>query len=729
MVSSVTREAFPPRAQKVLANAARQQGFRSRYWFTLGQMRRTLGGRLKPNSAPTSIALQIESVVPFAALPDDVQSEILDLHPPHFERGIGILTHRFKWNVCLSQRMLKCLDGHNMVSSSSGSFSSTPMMPHPHDDGGGVVAAARGMFVDTSFLPSLLKSRANMKLRTSSNMGGKEEEKAEGGSLSVTQCIQDGAIDVRAASTVQLFNADQLEDPFVGGVPAGMVIDAATGRRLPQPASHILLAVQILRGYTSPYWISESQAIRLDLKWKKSSSSRRLRGEGAATSKKGSLPNEVQGVRVDAVAAATMSGRVVRLGDLASAAPELHKELKDTLDSTMNERKFLDASSSSFFTSSPSTLLFTVMGWEKIRSVRLIRILKRLADADDETYLREFSLNPTESAATTQCYVNVDDVAVVLAHRRWELDSMLTAHFAPIESVDAADPIKEVGDDEHKRQRPYFLDLGIATRCHFYNIECFEKPHLITPVFRPIAVVNGRQLCRRAEAQLRNVALNRKFTSPLWLTEGQAKSLGLGILPAEKGRGAHIHSDSAARRGILTGAVTFYHISDVDDAKRVLDVHPTDLSSRRHKVLDGKWRPLHGQSIREALDSRLHSGDGVSALEATENGVNFTNAPLWLSENEIVMSGLSLKPTAIPLRVSRGGNGEVSVVEANSLPDAGGEDVRSDQPHPDDATTEAPSTFHCRAVLYNSQQTTDPVRAIGLAPLCTRPQLMQLSSL
>ncbi|KPI90130.1 hypothetical protein ABL78_0775 [Leptomonas seymouri] len=562
MLATVTNAPFSKQCQATLREAARRHHYTSRYWVTQPQSSRSCNAVVLPGQKPAVIYLHVEKVIPLTSLSKKDQKRILDEHPPFFGSGVGILSERQKWKAVTAERLIRLLNA---------------------------AEEERALFIDLNMVTELELSY---------------DKKA--------------VIDVRPASSVYVYNAQQLDDPYKGEPQKGVALNATTGKRFGQPAHDILLGVGILRGYTSPMWVGESQMKYLNLELKRHAYHQ-------------------------AVAVPDMTGMIVSLSYLPPAAQaQLLQELKKTRPDAFGHDTFF---------------IYGVNGWEAMRSRMLV---KYMAAMNDPQYPFHF--------------VNLQFLRVQKPEfARWVNRALL--HKFPVGAsllTKAIDEKTTVELQESRialqgRRRKYFF-ADDATLRRYYNAACMKTPHLMMPSVRPIAIFNGKLIGPRDESLLRAFALKHKLSSPIWLTEGAAARLGIGIAPSHKSHFVTIGAAAAETNPEEEIAEGFYNIGDFANSEEILSLFPKS-SKKVHFMLDTKWRPVLGKQRQDFLNS-LKRGE-----------------PLWVSVNECLMSGFEPKPGATLLSFPSGRKRGTSGTR-----------------------------------LYNSQFTTDPVRAIGLSSVYTRPQ-------
>lgn len=695
MESSVTKDPFPPAAQVILNNIAHERGYKSPYWFTLAQCRRSLGAKLRPHETPTFITLAVQSVIPFASLPKDVQERIADQHPAYFAGGVGILSHRYKWNAVLAKRLVQQLN--------------------PED-------APRAFYVDVEFAQETLK---------------------------ITPAAKD-VIDIRAQSSVWLYNGDQLKDPFKAAPAQGVALNALTGRRIGQPGHDILLAAGILRGYTSPYWVAEAQIPKL---------SAVLTTAGVASG----------------VAVPTLTGTVVPLAAVTDDAlrEQLRLELfgafhlwgknldgdvplrlLELVQECRRSESTSTASSTSSLPSSPPSsslvaeprspitrtassnvkelegivkkclerhptwLLFGANGWEATRSEVLVRAMFRLCHVfEAATAVNSTSTVGFSNAIDKFAYVNLEEIALRYPEHEATIHAILGCTATAGVHVDGA------ADDSRRGTKtvpppsppqtpaatvPSF-HLEVVTRRTYYNAAAFEMPHYIAPLTRPIAIVDGKLAGRKAESALRHHALLRQFSSPVWVTRRGAKLLGVTIDPKATGFSLPTNGEGVGSNG-------FYNIDDVTDRAALLNLYPVDArylrpGSLRHMMLfNGSWKPVFGVKRKKLLTSY---GRKTS---------------LWVSTSEVIMGGLSIKPGARqPYNAMASSTTSRSKAAATSAKQEAQSEASNGQvegeDEADDGATADDDEWGSKRLIFNSEETSDPVRVVGLTAYYARPQV------
>jgi hypothetical protein len=562
MLATVTNVPFSRRCQTVLRYVAKRHHYTSRYWVTQPQSSRSCNAVVLPGQKPAVIYLHVEKVIPLTSLSKKDQKRILDEHPPFFGSGVGILSERQKWKAVTAERLIRLLNASD---------------------------EERALFIDLKIADEL-EIAYNKK----------------------------DVIDVRPASSVYVFNAQQLDDPYKGEPQKGVALNATTGKRFGQPAHDILLGVGILRGYISPMWIGESQMKYLNVELK---------------------PHAYR----EAVAVPDMTGMIVSLSFLPpNAQAELLRELKKTQTDAFGHDIFF---------------IYGVNGWEAMRSRMLV---KYMAAMNDPVYPFHFVnlkflrvQKPKYASWVTRVTKGKSPIGVSLLTR-------------PINEKATVEQQESRIAVQGKRTKFFFADD--ATLRRYYNAACMKTPHLMMPSVRPIAIFNGKLIGPRDESLLRAFALKHKLSSPIWLTESAAARLGIGIAPSHKSHFVTIGAAAAETNPEEEVADGFYNIGDFANPSEILSLFPK-ASKKVHFMLDTKWRPVLGKQRQGFLNSLKR------------------DVPLWVSVNECLMSGFEPKPGA-------------ALVSFPSVRKRESSGTR----------------------LYNSQYTTDPVRAIGLSSVYTRPQ-------
>ncbi|KAH9578825.1 hypothetical protein LSM04_005572 [Trypanosoma melophagium] len=539
LLSSVTNAPFSASCQSILRAVSKERHYVNRYWVTLPQSRRTCNAVVLPGELPTTIHLNVERVVPFSVLPENVQKRIMDEHPPFFGSGVGILSTRMKWKTVTAERLLRILNEKD---------------------------EERALYIDVSIM-----SEIGVKL------GAKD------------------TIDIRKQSSISVYSAEQLDDPYKGEPQKGVALNAVTGKRLGQPAHDILLAVGIMRGYISPMWIPEKQIKHLNVELRKNSED-------------------------EGVLAPNMTGLIVSLSQLPKDAhDELLKELYETHPDAFGYDLYY---------------LYNVNGWEVMRS-RVI--VKHMAAIGDTVYpyhfvnVRDLGLQkPKYAVFARQCERKLKPLKTKKSKANSregdeinefskDMDDLVIRKFSPPRGFKG---IKGgVG-------AAFFAED--ATLRRYYNAVCLKQPHLAVPAVRSVAILNGKLIGRRDEAKLRAFALKHKLSSPIWVTPIGARRMGVGI---EK---KHLNKFVMIGAGAVDNDVgdesmnEFYNLDDFTNPDEVLSIFPKKSKSV-HFMLDSKWRPVMGKQRQDFLTSLKRS------------------TPLWVSVNECLMSGFETKPGSLPL--------------------------------------------------------------------------------
>ncbi|CAD2216077.1 hypothetical protein AGDE_06840 [Angomonas deanei] len=354
-----------------------------------------------------------------------------------------------------------------------------------------------------------------------------------------------------------------------------------------QPAHDILLAVGILRGYTSPMWIMELQLKYLNAELRR-------------------------GAEKLAVAAPDMSGLIVSLSALPTPCiKELLSELKNTRRGGLGQDVYY---------------LYSVNGWEVMRSRVLVKNMMAL---EDQKYPFHF--------------VNANDLQLQKPRYAAYVRKYILRNHKPIgenllkQESDAEEDGRKSSKTVVQRARRKdgvtfnFFFANDATLRRYYNAACTKQPHLLMPSVRSVAIVNGNLVGRRDEAVLRAFALKNKLSSPIWLTENLAKRLGVHILPKYRNKYVRIGSGAAEANEEDSKADSFYNIDDFAKPSEILSLFPKS-SKHAHFMLDAKWRPVVGKQRQEFLKSLGRK------------------TPLWVSVNECLMSGFEVKPNVPSIR-------------------------------------------------------------------------------
>ncbi|ORC87376.1 uncharacterized protein TM35_000221750 [Trypanosoma theileri] len=539
VLSSVTNAPFSASCQSVLRAVSKERHYVNRYWVTLPQSRRTCNAVVLPGELPTTIHLNVEKVVPFSVLPKNVQKRIMDEHPPFFGSGVGILSTRMKWKTVTAERLLRLLNEKD-------------------ED--------RALYIDVSIIPEL---------------GVKLEGK--------------NTIDIRKQSSISVYSAEQLDDPYKGEPQKGVALNAVTGKRLGQPAHDILLAVGIMRGYISPMWVPEKQIKHLNVEIRKNS-------EG------------------DGVLAPNMTGLIVSLSQLPKDAhDELLKELHESHPDAFGYDLYY---------------LYNVNGWEVMRS-RVI--VKNMAAIGDPVYpyhfvnIRDLGLQKPKYAAFAQ---RCENKIKPLKSKNLEDDSHQGDENNDLSKDIDGLVIQKFSPPRGSKRIHSGISAAFfaedATLRRYYNAVCLTQPHLAVPAVRSVAILNGKLIGRRDEAKLRAFALKHKLSSPIWVTTMGAKRMGVGIEKKHLNKfvmiGAGAVDDDAGDDSINE----FYNLDDFTNPDEVLSIFPKKSKSV-HFMLDSKWRPVMGKQRQDFLTSLKRS------------------TPLWVSVNECLMSGFEPKPGSLPL--------------------------------------------------------------------------------
>lgn len=210
----------------------------------------------------------------------------------------------------------------------------------------------------------------------------------------------------------------------------------------------------------------------------------------------------------------------------------------------------------------------------------------------------------------------------------------------------------------------HVVDLATVTRETFVNAQDTSDPSVVQPRDRPFVLVSGRFVAPTFADQLLRVAVECDYASPLWVTVTDCARMGVGIRAGQR----------PTRLSLGDGVEEFLHnVEDIENYKAFLDENPP-LDTELPQVFLVGWRPIVSPGKRNALDA-------------------FKRAlPLWISTTEVSISGLRVKKGAKRYRVL---SGRVGRRRQNEGPQAA-------------------------RLVYNAQQTTDPVRVLATMPLFAR---------
>ena len=211
----------------------------------------------------------------------------------------------------------------------------------------------------------------------------------------------------------------------------------------------------------------------------------------------------------------------------------------------------------------------------------------------------------------------------------------------------------------------------------FYNVECAENPSACCPKSQPMIIANGRPAVHyERESLLKSIlAKEKRYTSPIWLDSKHAKLLGVAIKDEE------LDSGLIRSRHYVYPVQEFYGLSDFTDQEAVFrefpfsgaDIHGKPGSvpaAEQHQMLYVSWRPVVGTARLSFLDS-------VHAMRPNPSR-------LWISRSDSVHFTKYLKRGAV----------------MHSFP--------------------PPKECRVGRPLYNSEQTTDPVRVLALSRFRTK---------
>jgi hypothetical protein len=289
--------------------------------------------------------------------------------------------------------------------------------------------------------------------------------------------------------------------------------------------------------------------------------------------------------------------------------------------------------------------IFGAGGWETVRRAAIIdALVDCAASRRGSTWT-----NP-------KCWVNLDELNALMSPT--EVDAVL---------------------QKHKVDTKLAIDLEKLCMNSLINASLCKDPHYILPKTRLIAIRRGRLLGGQAEQELRLYQRSKNFPSPIWLNRLEAKKLGVGILPDEKG---FVLGRDIKELGEL------YNIEDFENPSAIFERYPPPSLEN-----------LSGHQIFTAATWRIDKTVEVCRIL---NGEGRTKK-LWVGASEVVFGGFALKNDAKPVAVSKS-KGVVSEAMKQS-------DNRKISVAQAD-----------RGELFNVAQTTDPVRVIALMNYFVRPK-------
>jgi hypothetical protein len=180
-------------------------------------------------------------------------------------------------------------------------------------------------------------------------------------------------------------------------------------------------------------------------------------------------------------------------------------------------------------------------------------------------------------------------------------------------------------------------------------------------------------------------AHERRFVSPVWLTPGDLLHLppGIAIKPNEE------PVMLAPRK---QAADNLYNIDDFQDADEILrrNAVSADLQGR-HCVLHAQWMPVLSQAKVRVLSQAKRQ------------------RPLWITHTEAILQGLRHKPDARPTKLEPPRAGRPAAYSRDAL-------TPQEQAEIDAEADEAERVIGTGGrLLYNAEQTTDPVRVTALS--------------
>jgi hypothetical protein len=381
--------------------------------------------------------------------------------------------------------------------------------------------------------------------------------------------------------------------------------------------------------------------------------------------------------------------------------------------------------------------LFSVNKWEAVTNYsaanmvlsKCLHLQERIAEANSD--LQEAS-NPCEAR----------DIRERAARFAWciHLDALPHLFFGKISEDDVRRFIQQTLGDPLKQK--FLLTAGSSGKRLFYNLDVVHDnriPYLF-PTSRTRMVVDGKPVGLRNQRDLQLAAMQKQFRSPLWLTAKGAAALGVSIKPEELDNGIIIGEfakEFVLRNGKIQRVQTVSerneHTASSSEVEyyNILDVDIRFLQKHWNKDQQALWMPpaaqggpspavtndsflralMHNCGASEARSNEHFTvwfaksiGKGKMSYYVRVNRVtkyrrDFAKragdsppSRFWIRATDVTLEGLKLRTDGHSPTVVR-----VSVASSAGM-----------------TTAEAGKAYR---VVYNSQQTTDPVRVVGLTRL------------
>jgi hypothetical protein len=495
-VQEQLRDALASRESVKLAEAVKKgQKDPYQYWMTHSQALRSFNTAPRFGEEPARVTGGATKVVPLSSLQEAEETFLMQSHPPHFFSGVGIYVDG-KWHKLQSGPMIKALN--------------------PKRD-------TRALFIDVDTC---------------------EDSGFTTGASPIT---------LNGIADRVLFCADQMEHPGRVFPTRGLALNPTTARRFTQPAHDVLVTAALLRGFVSPFWLTESQITRFY----------------RVALKPSSVPDFVE-----------VPGRVSVLLKFAALPKDQQKRIVDAFPlPEQREREGL-------------VVALDGGNWEVVVHQTVLQEMeKRCSD----------SAPSSSSSSSSSGGGHEIDLWVSLSSMRFLFEDWWKGakyfHFlnCPADG-DAAKELAHFLDSTVGRRN--WIDQCKITKMKLYNAEATTNPRLILPQTRNVALCGGRPIHNRYLSTVTKHAFENNYLSPIWLTPFDVlKVPGLAVKPNEKPLEL---SEKAQLRDLL------FNIDDLEpeSVKRCLAKYPApppEEAKNKHFSLALTWHTVLSVSRQRFL--------------------------------------------------------------------------------------------------------------------------------
>lgn len=459
-----------------------QQLDRFQYWVTFSQALRQFNTMPRIGTIPAKVTNGATRVVPISAIKDQEEHYLLQNHPPFFNTGVGVFSD-WKWHRIQVPAMAKFLNPQR---------------------------ATRKLFIDVD---------------ACEDSGFTIESKTE-------------PLELKGVCDRLMFCADQMEQPQKIFPIRGLALNPTNGRRYSQPAHDVLVTAALLRGYLSPYWLTENQITRFF----------------RVGLEKKNINDFVQ-----------VPGRVAILVKLTSLKKDLREQVLKTFPPPpLQEREGL-------------SVALDGGNWEIVLHQTILQAMSSICQNPDEmelwvsvSTLRYLSKTWNEGAPTF-AFVNCHDATL-----NWQ-----TTKRSSVEDHLRHFLNKEVGPNN-------WIDQAALTTMKLYNAEATTHPKAILPQNKNLALLGGKSIHHKIMPQLMKHAFENDFLSPIWLSPLDVIRIpNLAIKPGEKP--LEISEKNQPRE-------TLFNIDDLEpeSVERLLNQYPAprDSNEKPYIFLVKNWQTI-----------------------------------------------------------------------------------------------------------------------------------------